>query len=299
MRNYSWKMKKSYKRGGSRRLRGGNRFLNFFGIDKPSVTPEDAQAQQVAAAQDDEVAGLQQMTESKQQQASTLRDQCTDYKRRADQLDQEAAEHMNATAEIARNREAKNRCDQEHAMRLQGIEQEYQQILDQLTQQHNTALAQENQRAQEQHVQCLREGMRLSNAPIAAAQQQRDDDMNAAAATLQAQRRGQLDRRSTMGPTAARAADPLIGAIGGRKSRCGGVHCGSHKKKKYGSRKSRRRSRKSRRRSRKSRRGGVHYGSHKKKMYGGRRSRRGGTKCSPKSGKKCSYYKKYGYHHHM
>jgi hypothetical protein len=229
MHNYSRKKKKSYKRGGSRRLRGGNPLARFFGFGPARVVPGDAQAQQVAAAQDDEVAGLQQMTDSKQQQASTLRDQCQDYQRRAEQLDQEAAEHMNATAEIARNRESKNRCDQEHAMRLQGIEQDYQQMLDQLTQQHNTALAQENQRAQEQHAQCLREGMRLSNAPIAAAQQ-RDDDMNAAAAALQAQRRGQLGRRSTMGPTAARAtaraqaqaqqaAAASTGAIGGRKSR--------------------------------------------------------------------------------
>ena len=281
MRNYSRKMKKSYKRGGSRRLRGGNRLARFLGFGKPApIDPGDAQAQQVAAAQDDEVAGLQQMTDSKQQQASTLRDQCQGYQHRAEQLDQEAAEHMNATAEIARNRESKNRCDQEHAMRLQGIEQDYQQTLDQLTQQHNTALAQENQRAQEQHAQCLREGMRLSNAPIAAAQQQRNDDMNAAAAALQAQRRGQLGRRSTTARAQAQqAADPLITMIGGRKSR--------------------RRRRKSRRRSRKSRRGGVHCGSHKKKIYGGRRSRRGGTKCSPKSGKKCSYYKKYGYHHYM
>tara|TARA_R110002072_G_scaffold35450_2_gene104939 strand:+ start:2133 stop:3017 length:885 start_codon:yes stop_codon:yes gene_type:complete len=294
-------MKKSYKRGDSRRLRGGNRLARFLGFGKPApIDPGDAQAQQVAAAQDDEVAGLQQMTDSKQQQASTLRDQCQGYQHRAEQLDQEAAEHMNATAEIARNRESKNRCDQEHAMRLQGIEQDYQQMLDELTQQHNTALAQENQRAQEQHAECLREGMRLSNAPIAAAQQQRNNDMNAAAAALQAQRRGQLGRRSTTARAQAQqAADPLISMIGGRKSRRrrrksrrGGVHCGSHKKKKYGSRKSRRR-------SRKSRRGGVHCGSHKNKIYGGRRSRRGGTKCSPKSGKKCSYYKKYGYHHYM
>ena len=47
-------MKKSHKYGGSRRLRGGNRFLNFLGLGKPSVTPEDAQAQQVAAQDNNE-----------------------------------------------------------------------------------------------------------------------------------------------------------------------------------------------------------------------------------------------------
>ena len=273
------KMRKSHKYGGSRRLRGGNRFLNFLGLGKPSVTPEDAQAQQVTQAQADEVAGLQQMTESKQQQALALRNQCQDYQRRADQLDEEAAEHMRATAEIARNRESKNRCDQEHAMRLQAIEQDFQQRLSEITQQHNEALAAENQRAQEEHAACLREGMRLSAGPIADAQQ-REDDMNRAAAVIQAQRRAQRDRRS------ADADDfDQFGMVGGRKSR-------------------RRGGRKSRRRGRKTRRGGTGCGSHKKKMMyagrksrrGGRKSRRGGARCSPKLKKNCPYYKKYGNH---
>lgn len=262
-------MKKTHKYGGSRRLRGGNQFLNFLGFGKQAVSPNDAQAQQVAAAQDNEVANLQQLTESKQQQASVLRNQCQDYQRRADELDQEAAEHMRATAEIARNRESKNRCDQEHAMRLQAIEQDFQQRLNELTQQHNQELAEENQRAQEQHANCLREGLRLSSAPIAAAQQ-RQDEMNAAAKVIQAQRRGQLGRR------AADAADlDQFGMVGGRKSR-------RHKSRRH---KSHRRHRKSHRRHRKSRRGGTGCGTHKnKKMYAGRKSRRGGAHCSLKYG---------------
>jgi len=198
MRKHTRRFQKR-RRGGSRRLRGGNAFTRFFGFGRPALSPAEAQAQQVQAAQDDEVAGLQQMTESKQQQASALRDQCQDYQRRADELDQQAADHMRATQEIARNRESKNRCDQEHAMRLQEIEQEYQQRLDQLTQQHNTALDQEKQRAQEEHNNCLREGMRLRPELIEGAQEN-EDAMNAAASALQAARRGQLGRRAAMGP---------------------------------------------------------------------------------------------------
>ena len=276
---------KYYRKKGSKKLRGGNPLARLLGFGRPAATPNDAQAQLVAQAQADEVAGHQQMTESKQQQALALRNQCQDYQRRADQLDEEAAEHMRATAEIARNRESKNRCDQEHAMRLQEIEQEYQQRLAELTQQHNAALDDEKQRANEEHANCLREGMRLSNEPIAAAQQ------NAAAVAIQARRREQLDRRQAA-EDALRAqyesagVDPLGGlpVQGGRKSRRGGTGCGSHKKKKMYA-------------GRKSRRGGTGCGNHKKKMmYAGRKSRRGGARCSPKLKKNCPYYKKYGNH---
>lgn len=294
MRKHSRRIK-TRRRRNSRKLRGGNPLARFFGFGQPPPAPGEAQAQQVQAAQDDEVAGLQQMTESKQQQASTLRDQCQDYQRKADELDEQAANHMRATQEISRNRESKNRCDQEQAMRLQAIEQDYQQRLAQLSQEHNTALYDEKQRAQEQHNNCLREGMRLSDDIIARARQP-EDAMNAAALAIQAQRRGQLGRRAAMGPAgerrveraraAAEALPQRTGMLGGRKSRRGGRKsrrggsgCGTHKKKKmYG--------------GRKSRRGGTKCGM----MYGGRKSRRGGTKCSPKLRKKCPHYKKYGQH---
>jgi hypothetical protein len=284
---------KYYRKKGSKKLLGGNPIARLLGFGRPAVNPNDAQAQQVAQAQADEVAGHQQMTESKQQQALALRNQCQDYQRRADQLDEVAAEHMRATAEIARNRESKNRCDQEQAMRLQEIEQEYQQRLAELTQQHNAALDEEKQRAQEEHAACLREGMRLVPRVQAMAQnpEAREATLDAAAAAIQARRRRQLDRRQAA-EDALRAqyesagVDPLDGlpVQGGRKSRRGGTGCGSHKKKMMYA-------------GRKSRRGGTGCGSHKKKMmYAGRKSRRGGAHCSPKLKKNCPYYKKYGNH---
>lgn len=284
---------KYYRKKRSKKLRGGNPLARLFGFGKPAVNPNDAQAQLVAQAQADEVAGHQQMIESKQQQALTLRNQCQDYQRRADQLDEEAAEHMRATAEIARNRESQNRCDQEHAMRLQEIEQEYQQRLSEITQQHNQELAEENQRAHEQHANCLREGMRLvpSVQDMAQNPEARGATLDPAAAAIQADRRRQLDSRQAA-EDALRAqyesagVDPLGGlpVQGGRKSRRGGTGCGSHKKKKMYA-------------GRKSRRGGTGCVSHKKKMmYAGRKSRRGGARCSPKLKKNCPYYKKYGNH---
>jgi len=279
---------KNRSRGGSRKLRGGN-FLRqagqFLGFGRsPQPNPADAQAQMVQAEQNREVADHQQSLERKQQEASALREQCQDYQRIADQLDQEAADHMNAAEEIARNREERNRCDQEHAMRLEGIEQDYQQRLAELTQQHNVALSQENQRAQEQHKNCLRDGMRLSN--------QQPERRDQAALDIQRRFRG-VQGRSAADAANAADLDQAMGMVGGRKSRR------RHRRKsRRHSRKSRRHSRKSRRHSRKSRRGGGHCGpTHKKKkMYAGRKSRRGGAHCSPNSGKKCPYYKKHGYH---
>ena len=254
---------KYYRKKGSKKLRGGNPFARLLGFGRPAVNPNDAQAQQVAQAQADEVAGHQQMIESKQQQASALRNQCQDYQRRADQLDEEAADHMRATAEIARNREAKNRCDQEHAMRLQAIEQDYQQRLSAITQQHNQELAAENQRAQEEHAACLREGMRLVPTTEAMAQnpEARAATLDPAARQVQAGVRGLQARRAAQQKRASQSSvDPLgglpVSSGGGRKSRRGG---------------------------RKSRRGG-------------RKSRRGGARCSLKLKKNCPYYKKYGYH---
>ena len=292
MRKHSRRIK-TRRRRNSRKLKGGNPFARIFGFGQPAPAPGETQAQQVAQAQADEVAGHQQMIESKQQQALALRNQCQDYQRRADQLDEEAAEHMRATAEIARNRESKNRCDQEHAMRLQEIEQQYQQRLAELTQQHNAALGEEKQKAQEEHAACLREGMRLVPRVQAMAQnpEAREATLDAAAAAIQARRRRQLDRRQAAedalrGQYESAGVDPLGGLPlqGGRKSRRGGTGYGTHKKKMMYA-------------GRKSRRGGTGCGSYKKKMmYAGRKSRRGGARCSPKLKKNCPYYKKYGNH---
>ena len=266
---------KLYRKKGSKKMHGGM-IGGLFGFGKKrAVSPADAQAQQVAKAQDDEVASLQKMTKSKQEQASALRNQCQDYQTRADQLVQAAAEHMRDTAEIARNREAKNRCDQEHSMRLQAIDEDHKQRLAQLTQEHNAALDQEKQRAQEQHNNCLREGMGLIPRTQAMAQ---NPEAQAAATQLQAQFRGDRGRQLAEAERRNQAGvDPLSGRIpitrGGRKSR--------------------------------RRRGGTGCGTHKKKMMrAGRKSRRGGAYCYPNSGINCPYYKKYGHHknygyHHM
>jgi len=223
MRNYSRKMKKSYKRRASTRLRGGNQLARFFGFGrKPALTPEAAQAQLVQSAQDNEVAGLKQTIESKEQQASDLRKQCDNYQNRADELDKEIAQYKRNIEEIARNRESKNKCDQEHADQLKKIEQKFQQRLSEFTERNNQDMAQENTVAQEEHTNCVKKGMGLSNTLISSAQKKQQDKeaMNNATASY------------------VPFKPPLI-SVGGRKSRRRGrkshrgrAHCYPKSKKK-------------------------------------------------------------------
>ena len=124
MRKYSRK-NKSGKRGQSRRLKGGNPIANFFGFGRNTVSPQAAQAQQVATTMGNEIAGHQQESERKQEQARSLREQCDGYETTAGQLETEAAQHTRTSQEIIRTRESKNRCDGEHARRLQDIQENH------------------------------------------------------------------------------------------------------------------------------------------------------------------------------
>ena len=259
MRRYSRRVKNS-SRGGSRKLRGGNLLRQagqFLGFGR---SPADVQPQ----SDNEEDATIQNHTanaETKRVEAVNLRQQCQDYQARADALDQQVQDHLNSAAVIEETRALKTRCNEEHAGRLQQIEQDHQREIEQIQQEHNARLEAANQE----------QNRRLDAANQAA----RNELQNCLAqhANTQAveQARANLaDARANIDA----GRDPLSGMVP-EQGQFGGHMDGG--------RRSRRRGRKSRRRGRKSRRGGTGCGTHKtKKMYAGRKSRRGGRKCSPK-----------------
>ena len=240
------------------------------------IDPNQAQAATTATVESDDFNHHQEQAAAKQQRLAELNANCEQFQTsgRAD-LEREIAEHQQSADRIRQTRENKNRCDQLHADRLQTAEGDAQDTL---------KAAQEA--SQQQHLQCLSQGMGLTPYPQALA---RDPASVAAATRAQAIIRGQQGRAAALARRREKAGvDPLgdIPISGGRKSRRrrGGSGCGSHKKKKMYA-------------GRKSRRGGSGCGTHKKKMmYAGRKSRRGGARCSPKLKKNCPYYKKYGNH---
>lgn len=284
MRKHTRKIK-SRRRGGSRRLRGGNPVARFFGFGKPSVTPEQAQAQMSEMAEEDQEKKHTADESSKKQQAQDLENQCNNWEARARELNAEAAQSGILAKRVRDSITEKNRCNNELKLALQGSEEDYNLAVQNAKQEHDAAVqrakdAQDATAAQAnaKHQQCLQQRLRLSQEPIAEAQQQ-EARMDAAATRLTAQRRGQLDRRSVMGDAARRDMERARAAAADAAARGSDVRIGG------------RRRRKSRRR------GGTGCGTYKKKMMrAGRKSRRGGAHCSPKSGKNCPYYKKYGYH---
>ena len=321
MRKHSRRIK-TRRRRNSRKLKGGKPFTRFFGFGQPAPAPGEAQGVTTARVESDEFNHHQKQAEAKQQQLNELNAKCEEFQNtgRAE-MESAIAKHQQSAARISQNRENKNRCDEQHANRLQTAEGVHARASQLAETAHNEALqraetartealqtAQETLKAAQessknQHQQCLADGMGLTRYPQALAQ---NPQSVAAATRIQRARRAEAARRAEVARAEAAAADvePLAGLAvspsggggrksrrggrksrrGGRKSRRGGAGCGSHKKKMMYA-------------GRKSRRGGAGCGSHKKKMmYAGRKSRRGGTYCSRKSGKKCPYYKKYGYH---
>jgi len=317
MRKHSRRIK-TRKYGGSRKLRGGNllrRAGQFLGFGR---SPAEAQALSDTQQEDADINSHNADAETKRVEAENLRRQCQDYEQRASDLDLQVRDHLNSAAVIGETRALKTRCDEEHAGRLQQIEQDHQRQLEQIQQEHNRTLEAANQ-AQETRKEAAiqRERNELQNclagtASLLPPEQARQADTAATAlqsAVRQRQARDQTRQlRTTLAPVMQarrdmnEGLDPLGQMVpeqgqfggpmdGGRRSRRGG------RKSRRGGRKSRRGGRKSRRGGRKSRRGGNGCGTHKKKMmYAGRKSRRGGGKCSPKLGKKCPHYKKYGKH---
>ena len=263
MRKYSNRVKRHSKRVKrhtkmSKKIRGGNRFTNFFGFGKPGMDPSDAQAQQVIQTESNEVDEQQQIATVKQQQAAELRNKCKDYQTRAEQLDKEGIEHENRLKKIIQTRQNKNKCDTDLDLKLQGIEQEYEK-----------KLYESKQQAQQEHANCLKEGMNLLERVDAMSQL--SPQANKAATAIQASRRGQVGRRDT--PASPNGLEPL--------NRMPVTSVATPVVTPFGSTSSIRGGRKSRIGGRKSRRGGSGCGTHQSKMmYGGRKHRRGGTRFS-------------------